>query len=258
MNKQYTLNVKGYRLNFTHNSYKTNFWLKWRFRSESIHEKNVVELLFNEIKPDMCFVDVGAYVGFYSVLISKILTEGEVISFEMDKNSYKILNKNLEINECYNVITSNKAITDYIGTAKYVTSGLFTSAQSRLDKQLEHTQKNEDKVIETTTLDSYFKNNYKKPDIIKIDVEGAEMNVLNGMEKILNQNKNLTLFVEIHPRHLKHNFKSNETEVLSKLVDNGFSIFQIKNLRKLKEKMKLKQLNKNTRLRYNTMIYAQK
>jgi FkbM family methyltransferase len=258
LKKQHTLSINGYDLNFTYNSRKTDFWLTWRFRSESIHEKNVVEILLKKIKPDMCFVDVGAYLGFYSILLSKILTKGEVISFEMDKESYEILNKNLAINECYNVITSNKAVTDYIGTAKYITSGFFTSALSRLDKQLENTQKNEDKVIETTTLDAYFNNNYKKPDIIKIDVEGAEMNVLNGMENILSHNRNLVLFVEIHPRHLKHKFKSSEKEVLSKLVDNGFSVFKIGNLRRLKDKMKIKQLNKNTKLRYNTMIYAQK
>ncbi|NHK31232.1 MAG: FkbM family methyltransferase [Asgard group archaeon] len=258
MNKHHVLNIKGYKLNLTYNSRKTGTWLKWRFRKESIHEKNVVELLFKKIKPDMCFVDVGAYLGFYSVLTSKILTNGEVISFEMNKNSYEILNKNLEINECYNVITTNKAVTDYNGTAKYVTNGIFTSALSQLDKQLEHANINEDKVVETTTLDAFFKNNYKKPDIIKIDVEGAEMNVLNGMENILNQNKNLMLFVEIHPNHLKHKFKSSEKEVLSKLMDIGFSVFQIKNIRRSKEKMELKQLNMNTNLRYNTMIYAQK
>ncbi|NHJ40774.1 MAG: FkbM family methyltransferase [Asgard group archaeon] len=256
MNKLYTLNINGYKLSLTYNSWKTGNWLLWRFRSNTIHEKNVVELIFNKIKSDMCFVDVGSYVGFYSVLASKILTNGEVVSFEMDEKSFEILNKNLELNDCYNVITSNKAVSDYNGIAKYVSSGLFTSAQNRLDKKLDYLQKNKDKVIETITLDRYFESNYKKPNIIKIDVEGAEMNVLSGMKNILEQNKNLILFIEIHPRQLKSNFESSYSEVLTNLIDNDFKIFQVKNLRKLKNRMKLNQLNKNTKLKYNTMIYA--
>jgi FkbM family methyltransferase len=258
MTDLHTFEINGYRFYFKSNDRKTNYWLKRRFRKESIHEKNVVKILLERLKPDMCFVDVGAYLGFYSILASKHLSQGQVFSFEMDRNSYSALMQNLELNNCNNVQVYNKAITNFVGTAQYVTQGVLTSSKNRLDNQIDFNQNKKKKIIDTITLDVFFKNKNQKPDIIKIDVEGAEMKVLDGMEEILNESKSMTLFIEIHPNHLKSIFNSSEKEIFSKLIEKGFDIFQIKNFRKLTGELKIKRLNVKSRLRNNTMIFAQK
>ncbi|GAH14518.1 unnamed protein product, partial [marine sediment metagenome] len=109
--------------------------------------------------------------------------------------------------------------------------------------------------VQAVTLDGFFKDKSLIPDVIKIDVEGAEMKVLNETQKIL-ESGNVKLFVEVHPVRLKLKFQSSANAVISILMDNGYNVFEIKNMRRHSKEISLKKLNRESRLIFNTMLYA--
>jgi FkbM family methyltransferase len=227
-----------------------------RFRGKRIHEINVTNLLLDHLKPNTCFVDIGAHIGYYTVIASNKIINGEIISFELDKKTFNVLNKNISLNNCKNVCTHNIAITNYTGNSSYSTSSIITTSMSFLDSN--KNKKKSNKIVKTTTLDDFFKNNHSKPDVIKIDVEGSELNVLNGMDKILDRKKKLTMFVEVHPNLLKRKFKSSPVEVIDKLLEKGFKVQQILNIRGKKEDLQFKEIDSNSKFRFNTILFAEK
>ena len=102
-----------------------------------------------------------------------------------------------------------------------------------------------------------FKEKKLVPDLIKIDVEGAEMKVLNGMKSVL-ENNNVKLFVEVHPIQLLFKFQSSANAVISMLIKNGYHVFEITNMRGRGKNAGLIKLNQESQLMRNTMIYAYK
>jgi len=251
-------NIENINVLFSTEHYLSRFWLLRKFTGGRIHELKVTKLLLENLEPETCFVDVGAHLGYYTILASNKLTNGEVVSFEMDKTNYNILMKNIALNKCTNVEAHNSAVTNSVGISKYVTNVILTSAMSRLDKKVKYNKKKSKKVVKTITLNEFFKENYSKPDVIKIDVEGSEMDVLNGMDKILDRKKKLTMFIEIHPGYLKNKFQSSSKEVIDKLLEKGFNIFQIKNFRGKKKGLNFKEINSNSKLKFNTILFVRK
>ena len=110
--------------------------------------------------------------------------------------------------------------------------------------------------IDVIKLDDYFTTLglIKKISFIKIDVEGAEFQVLNGMKMIL-KNDNLKLLIEFIPEHLeKHG--TNPSDVLKILENNNFKLYQINEKTKELELKNYKDILKNPKIGRN--IYCKK
>jgi hypothetical protein len=108
--------------------------------------------------------------------------------------------------------------------------------------------------VESLTLDDFFENRQVRPDVIKIDVEGAEINVLRGMKKIIQEHKPI-LFIEVHPSKLPI-FHSSSEELLAILIERGYEVFEIDGIRDQESNTKLRKLYETSKLAQNTMIYA--
>jgi hypothetical protein len=80
--------------------------------------------------------------------------------------------------------------------------------------------------VEVISLDEFFKNTDCKIDVIKMDVQGSEMEVLQGMTNIINKNGNLKIIAEFWPVGIQ-NCGSSPTEFLNKLIEHGFTLYQI-------------------------------
>jgi len=152
---------------------------------------NTVELF---ITPGMTTIDIGANIGYYTLLLSKLVGEkGRVIAFEPEKSNLTDLLINVELNEARNVTVSKYAISNYIGSSRLLVSkecsgehSLVTSRNKKMDYQ----------EVKVATLDSFIKG---KVDFIKIDTEGNEVKVLLGAKRILNTNPHILLVVEAWP-----------------------------------------------------------
>lgn len=144
-------------------------------------------LLSSLLKEDTVFLDVGANVGFYSLMLSQVCKRGKVYAFEPVDKNFAVLQKNIFENKLENVVTAvPKGLWSETTTLEFsipdgVKNNLGTySAGTRRQSQ--------DKVrCDVTTLDEFVANTeLSRLDAIKMDIEGAELFALRGAEKTLN------------------------------------------------------------------------
>lgn len=135
---------------------------------------------YNLKKGDI-ILDCGAYVGCFSIIASKLVGEkGKVISFEPDATSYRKLLANIELNKIKNIVAINKGLMSKEGQEK------FYARTSRGSSFVFENEFQKTKNIDVTTIDTIVKEfDLKKIDFIKMDVEGAELFVLEGAKKTL-------------------------------------------------------------------------
>jgi FkbM family methyltransferase len=180
--------------------------------------------LFKKIvKEGMVFVDIGANIGYYSLLAATLIGQaGKVYAFEPEPKNYATLLKNIKMNGYTNIITVQKAVSNRNGVAK-----LFIGVNDPVLYRIRDSGEKKDMIeVGLVTLDDFFKDKERKIDIIKIDVEGAELSVLRGMPRILAENKDVIILAEFDPDNLRSS-GTNPDDVLKKLVEHGFKIYEI-------------------------------
>ncbi len=133
-------------------------------------------------------IDIGANLGWYTTLISKSVGHGgKVISIEPLPEIFNLLKKNIEINKMDNCIPLNIAISDYIGKGEIhffsgepdTHSSLNTLGRSNYRKIM----------VQVDTVDNLCESYGLNPDFIKIDVEGAERELIQGASRTLRDTK---------------------------------------------------------------------
>jgi FkbM family methyltransferase len=169
-------------------------------------------------------IDVGANVGRYTILSSKIVgIKGRVIAIEPDPNTFQILKKNLELNKCANVTAINCAAYSEDLESLRLFCPLRDSGRSIYNTVMEQRTTTEKFInVPAAKLDSIVQQDFAlsehKVNWIKIDVEGAEFEVLKGAEEILSRSKDLSVLIEVH--NLRDgNFYA---EIIDMLAKNNF------------------------------------
>jgi FkbM family methyltransferase len=185
------------------------------------YEAKTTELLLQLLRHGMTFVDVGAHVGYYSLLASiKVGPEGKIYSFEPEPYNYNLLVKNIMLNDCKNIFAIQKAVADFTGKANFVIAPYSVSHSLYPDKTIPNIAIIQ---IEVVSLDDFFSQlGWPKVDIIKMDIEGAEVKALCGMKELCKRYSDLILITEFKPRRLQAAGSSKEEffEVLSNLGFN--------------------------------------
>lgn len=154
------------------------------------HETEEIKYFRNHIKKGMCVVDVGANIGFYTLLFSKLVGEkGKVFAFEPEKLNFKFLKQDCA--EMKNIVLNNIAIGNKSCKLK-----LYVSRLMNVDHLTYKTKdKRKSYFVECVRLDDYFSKN-EKIDLIKIDTQGFEYRVLIGMKSIIKRSKNIMIVCE--------------------------------------------------------------
>lgn len=156
--------------------------------STKTYEPLETQLFKSCLKEGMIVADIGADIGWYSLIASKMVgSKGKVYAFEPLPASYENLLRNIELNKCTNIIPVKKAISDKEGTAR-----LYLGWNNAEMSSLAEVGRNFIE-IETTRLDSYS----DKFDIVKMDIEGAEPLAFDSLGNIPK-----ALFTELQPRRL--------------------------------------------------------
>jgi FkbM family methyltransferase len=162
---------------------------------------------FNPQEGDIV-IDIGAHLGRYSIIGSKkVKSQGKVISIEANPNVFNLLCDNIKLNELYNVILLNCAaysqkrkINFYLHDNKNLVNNHYGTVIGTIDR---FSRKQFSKIIEVEayTLDEIIlENSIKQNKVrwIKIDVEGAEFEVLQGAKNLLSESTELSILIEIH------------------------------------------------------------
>jgi len=146
-------------------------------------------------------VDAGAHVGFYTLKVAKeVGDKGLVIAVEPEDKNYALLSLNIRINKYQNVIPVKSALSDFNGKAKFFLKGRSCS-HSLIGKTWITPIVGFTEVAVTTLDDLLEKLNIKKVDVLKINVEGAELKVLKGSKELLAKGRISKIVVETHPPH---------------------------------------------------------
>lgn len=251
---RFTTTLKGISVQFSTEDRYSNSWFFPRYAGGLIHEKRVTEMLVGALQGAKCFVDVGANLGWYTCLASGHMPHGTVHSFEMDDLNYSLLIKNLAVNNCKNVKAHNMAVCDSRGTVTYSRENNHPSSDFciKTDEIIGRSLKCVS--VDSITLDDFLESNGIVPDVMKIDVEGAEMQVLNGARQTLKKYRPV-LFLEIHPENLP-GFHTSTSEILSLLIQNNYTVFEIESMRSQESESRLKPLQPDSIIEENTMVYA--
>ena len=245
---EHTQKIGSLTLRFNTTDAYSKSWFYPRYDNGKIHEPAVSTLLLAALKPTDCFFDVGTNLGYFTCIAAHTCTT-TVHAFEMDAHCIPLLKGNLNMNQLENVVVNNVAVSDKTGLER-----IPLLKQPNAGLQIIKTGEEKTFVeVKSITLDQYVKTNSLSPTFLKIDVEGAEMNVLAGMTTLLKSN--LQLLIEIHPKNLL-DFDSSYQAVIALLIENGYTIEEIITHRSAEGHRRKIELN--SIIERNTMLYCRR
>lgn len=184
------------------------------------YEPPVTRLMQRRLRRAAAMVDAGANWGYFSLLAAaEVGRTGCVMSLEPDPRQFERLVKNLRLNAFTHVTAIPKAAAAETGSA--VLAGYLEHAEnrgvSRLSSQLGTEPRFE---IECTTLDAVTAH-LARVEVVKVDVEGAELEVLRGMRAGLAEHRYRAVLLELHPALLNDRAASPDA-CLGVLLDAGY------------------------------------
>jgi FkbM family methyltransferase len=186
------------------------------------YERGTTQLFERIVKPGMVVIDLGAHVGYYTLLAAKLVgPEGKVYAFEPEPTNYALLLKNIALNGYENIVTTRVAVSNRVGPATLFLTSLDSGRHSTHHHGL---PEGGTVAVEATTLDAFLQaEGWPTVDLVKIDVEGAELEVLEGMDQLLRKSSELKLIIEFNPFSL-HNAGADPLQLLDKLASWHFSV----------------------------------
>ena len=197
----------------------------WLWRTGKL-ERFGVASLDRFCRPGMSAVDVGANIGFYALQMARRVGDrGHVCAFEPDESNLESLKQNVRRNGFQGRVTcEGKALSGQTGEAT-----LFRNPSHHGDHRIfAGDDRTAGDRIETVSADDYFPSG-STVDLVKIDVQWAELAVLRGMQRILEENPQCALLLEINAAHNTPPDSSPES-VLDLLQSAGFVVASLEGM----------------------------
>ncbi len=178
------------------------------------------------LQPDGGFLDLGANLGFFTVLAARTLgPSGRVHAFEPTPTTAAILRANVADNGVADrVVVVEKAVSDRPGIARF---SLYDAAQANQLSVAGTDGATGTIEVEVTTVDSYLESlGWPRIDVIKMDVEGVETKVLDGMRELVRRQPGVRVIFEYHLGQLDRANISHAT-LIDKVLELGFDRFEM-------------------------------
>ncbi|GEM_PF-2798206 len=212
---KYKLSGSSYTLSISKASadFMVDFFEEFKRLHYKTDSKVELKYLLKNAQEEDIFWDIGANIGTHSLLMASVLSSGYVYSFEPHPSNYSKLQENIEKNRFENIKVMKNALGNedkklYLTNSNTVPGyGEHQVTSSQSDNKIPIKVRKADDISECDN-----------PTIVKIDVEGAEMDVLRGMEKILKNNVRY-IICEVHRSE-----GSEVTEATNLLSEYGFDI----------------------------------
>lgn len=188
-------------------------------------ERDETYWFLRTVKPGDTIVDVGANAGYYTVIGSKLVGDkGKVYAFEPEPATFELLQKNVRLNGLTNVVLEQKALSNRKGTLK-----IFIADMNKGDHRIYQPEGESRPTVdvETVRLDEYLKDQKPRVDLIKIDTQGAEGVILEGMKGLLEgRTDGPTIFMEFWPHGL-HGMGTDAGDLLKTLQSYKYKLFDM-------------------------------
>lgn len=189
-----------------------------------VYEPEETLLVNRLVRPGMTIVDIGANIGYYTVLFSlRSGPGGKVLAFEPAPPIFDLLKDNIACNSLENVVVINKALADKPGRLPFTLcednfgANRLGASDGVLSREVS---------VEVVRLDDVLQADGIKPDLIKMDVEGAEYLATLGMRQTLIDNPSIMVMTELLAENLRR-FNTTPAELLNVYRDLGFRCFEM-------------------------------
>ncbi len=218
--RRFVVRIDDAHVRFVTEDRHSRVWFHSRYGPGDQHEPAVTKAIARRVASASVFADVGAHLGYFSCIAAALDARLRVFAFEMNEQLIPLIAANAAENELGNLTIVNAAVTDSPGVARYDATSL-SPALSVGGHGVESSRLGS---VEAVTLDAFYEDR-SSPDLIKIDVEGAEMRVLQGAQAIVSTQRP-TMFVEIHANRIGM-FGSSADDVVAFLRDHGYSLLRM-------------------------------
>jgi FkbM family methyltransferase len=193
-------------------------------------EPEETALMKRLLKPDDVFVDVGANIGYYTLLAVR-LGASQVYAFEPQASTHELLSKNVIINwmtsvvRCENLaVFSHTTDLEFFARKNYPgNSSIGSTAPDQLAKWFDTAEK---LTLHAVSLDEYFLDKPGKIQVMKVDVEGAEPAAFEGARRILSQNRDIKVLCEWSPDQMA-TAKQDPARLVTLWAELGFRAFAL-------------------------------
>jgi FkbM family methyltransferase len=190
------------------------------------YEARTVRLIESLLAPGMVFVDVGTHVGQYTLVASALVgSSGAVHSFEPDPATFAWFASNVRRNRLANVRANHAAVAAKAGKLKLYLSSVNDIGSNSLEKPPNFSGRVCD--VDCVVLDDYLAGGgVSRVDLMKIDVEGAEGEVLAGASKLLSSADRPVLILEFEEERQVAFGRSCE-ELAASVCGYGYELFRL-------------------------------
>lgn len=154
-------------------------------------EPEVQSVLQKQLRPGMVFYDIGANIGFFSLLAARLVgTQGRIVAFEADPEIAARLREHVTRNQVAMISVEEKAVWSCSDPVSFARADVSTSPDRGLGHVVaEESEKSFGTIhVQAVSLDEYVAGSVS-PDFLKCDVEGAEVEVFRGALKLLSERK---------------------------------------------------------------------
>ena len=191
--------------------------LRWR-----VHEPFFTHEFFRRISKGMVVLDIGSNIGYYAVHEAKLVgPEGLVVAVEPQPHIYKALLESFRANGLENYVAIRKALTKTTGSTEFIISPVSNLSRVHWSGGLHSDAHEKIIVVEASSVDELVTElKLKRLDLVRMDVEGHEEAILEGMQSTIEKFKP-TICMELHVSIL--GLKKSIT-LLANLMSRGYRI----------------------------------
>ncbi len=187
----------------------------------NFYEEEYLRFCLQFIDANSVIIDAGANIGNHSLFFGKFCRAEKIYSFEPQRNVFEILKKNIDLNQIDNVTLHNCALGEACGFSE------ISNAQSTKLGEVSYKPCNDEKCnsINTISVDSLL---LKRLDFMKIDVEGAQLSVLKGASRTIDEFHPL-VWIEMNQAASPESYsRENEVELPTKFLQSKGYVLKTK------------------------------
>lgn len=183
------------------------------------YEPDVANFIYSRLEPGQVFFDVGANAGYFTLVgAKKVGATGKVVAFDPVPRNVSTVQEQVTLNHLLEwCVVESVAISSFNGPAQLTIPGRNANAHLT-DVEAPHVHATDNTIIDIQciTLDDYV-TNHERPNLIKVDIEGAEVEALRGATKLMHSNNAPEWLITAHSTELAH-------EVIDLLKEAGYQI----------------------------------